>query len=303
MTEHALFVHNDLLGHVPNPGFCGPGYGNSFHTIDADGLRSNGETPVSGGSSILAVGDSFTYGDEVRDEETWPAQLQRLTGRRVFNGGVTGYGFDQTILRAEQLAPTHKPAVVVVSFIADDIRRTEASRMWWRDKPWFAIERGELVLKGVPVPNRKRLPIHIRRRLDQILVDWPPALQHLVGYHKAAHHLGFGLELAQRLIERLAKMQDGGDVRLVVMAQYPPHTWVYKQFEEEQRQIAGTLLDCATKCGLATLDTFRRLAVEPKPLDFYAATHMNARGNQAIASLLAARLPELTEQSTGAPAA
>ena len=175
--------------------------------------------------------------------------------------------------------------------------------MWWRDKPWFAIERGELVLKGVPVPNRKRLPIHIRRRLDQILVDWPPALQHLVGYHKAAHHLGFGLELAQRLIERLAKMQDGGDVRLVVMAQYPPHTWVYKQFEEEQRQITGTLLDCATKCGLATLDTFRRLAIEPKPLDFYAATHMNARGNQAIASLLAARLPELTEQSTGAPAA
>ena len=81
----------------------------------------------------MAVGDSLTYGDEVRDEEAWPAQLQRLTGRRVLNGGVTGYGFDQIVLRAEQLTNMHKPSVVVVGFIADDIRRTEMRRMWWRD--------------------------------------------------------------------------------------------------------------------------------------------------------------------------
>ena len=28
---------------------------------------------------ILAVGDSYTHGDEVGDGETWPAHLQRLT--------------------------------------------------------------------------------------------------------------------------------------------------------------------------------------------------------------------------------
>ena len=44
----------------------------------------------------MAVGDSFTFGDEVNDGQTWPAQLQQLTGRRVINGGVSGYGFDQT---------------------------------------------------------------------------------------------------------------------------------------------------------------------------------------------------------------
>ena len=37
------------------------------------------------GAPILAVGNSFTYGDEVNDGQTWPAQLQLLTGRRVLN--------------------------------------------------------------------------------------------------------------------------------------------------------------------------------------------------------------------------
>lgn len=171
MPDNVPFLHNDILGYVPNPGFCGPGFGDSFHTIDADGLRFSGERPASSDGSILTVGDSFTYGDEVRDEEAWPARLQSLTGRPVLNGGVSGYGLDQTILRAEQLTPVHGPSVIIVSFIADNILRTEMSRMWWRNKPWFTIEDDQLVLKGVPVPNRTRLPLHIRRRMDRVLVD------------------------------------------------------------------------------------------------------------------------------------
>jgi hypothetical protein len=40
------------------------------------------------------MGGSFTFGEDVSDLEAWSAQLQRLTGRRVLNGGVSGYGFD-----------------------------------------------------------------------------------------------------------------------------------------------------------------------------------------------------------------
>src|SRR5471032_2204184 len=131
MANNPHFIHDSLLGHVPNPGFSGSGFGASFHTIDADGLRFCGEVPVSSDGSILAVGDSFTYGDEVRDQESWPAQLQRITGRHVLNGGVTGYGFDQIVLRAEQLAAVHKPFIIIVSFIPEDIKRTEMRCMWW----------------------------------------------------------------------------------------------------------------------------------------------------------------------------
>lgn len=241
------------------------------------------------------MGDSYTYGDEVLDEEAWPAQLQRLSGRRVLNGGVTGYGFDQTVLRAEQLTGMHRPSVVIVSFIADDVRRTEMRRMWWRDKPWFAIENDELVLKGVPVPSRTRLPPKIRHRLDGVLVDFPPMLQHLLGYHSRVHRAGQGLAVAQRLTERLARLRAKHHIKMIMMAQYPPVVWGNRAVANQQRRMTKAILNCAATHGLATLDTFPRLATEPKPHHLYGATHMNARGNLMIASLLTAVMPALLE--------
>ena len=171
---------------IPSWGTCrAPATAAAGTTIEADGLRRTGEQVA--GAPILAVGDSFTYGDEVNDGQTWPAQLQLLTGRRVLNAGVSGYGFDQIVLRAEQLAARLKPSVIVVSFIADDIRRTEMRRLWSADKPYFVIDDGKLALRGVPVPPRadpgstltfwqwtlgySHLFDFILRRLD-LLHDW-----------------------------------------------------------------------------------------------------------------------------------
>ncbi len=153
MRRLSRYVYDDGLGYAPRPGHVEPGL-----TIDSDGLRPTGELPATASplSPILAVGDSFTFGDHVADNETWPAQLQSLIGRRVLNGGVSGYGFDQIVLRAERLTAIHRPSIIVVSFIADDIRRNEMRRLWRHDKPWFALEGGQLVPRGVPVAPARR---------------------------------------------------------------------------------------------------------------------------------------------------
>jgi len=298
MTDARQFIYDCLLGYVPNPGFRGHGFGGSFHTIDSDGLRSCGEIPTSSEASILTVGDSFTYGDEVLDEEAWPAQLQRLTGRRVLNGGVTGYGFDQTVLRTEQLAARYKPSLIVVGFIADDLRRTEMRRMWGRDKPWFAIENDQLVFKRASAPARIGLPLYIRRRIDHVLVDLSPRLQDMLRYNLRVHPPGRGLAIAKRLTEQLARLQEELNVKVIVMAQYPPVVWVNTTIADEQRHLTQSVLEHAADCGLAPLDTFQRLATEPKPLDFYGFSHMNARGNVMMATLLAATLPALLQRSS-----
>ncbi len=290
-------VHDDRLGYVPRAGYAAPGL-----TVDSDGLRPTGEQTA--GPPILAVGDSFTFGDEVNDGQTWPAQLQLLTGRRVLNGGVSGYGFDQIVLRAEQLAARYKPSAIVVSFIADDIRRTEMRRLWSADKPWFDLDKDQLTLRGVPVPPRadprttlsfwqktlgySYLFDFILRRLDQ-LHDW-------FGDHIRVHPEGTGERLACRLTDRLADLQRTSGARIVVVAQYDPVAWddpmVWDDpaFATEQRRMAKALLDCAAKNGLLTIDSFPALANTPNPPQLYTLWHMNEPGNRLIAALVAEKL-------------
>ncbi|MBM3650142.1 MAG: hypothetical protein FJX11_20380, partial [Alphaproteobacteria bacterium] len=60
MTYKLTYAHHDLLGYIPRPHHADAG----TH-IDADGQRLTGEAAEAAGPPILAVGDSFTFGDEV----------------------------------------------------------------------------------------------------------------------------------------------------------------------------------------------------------------------------------------------
>lgn len=295
MADDFCLIHDDLLGYAPKPGFRGAGASGWPVTIDAGGFRRSGGVAAAGiDGVILAVGDSYTFGEEVGDGDTWPAQLERLSGRRVLNGGVSGYGFDQVVLRAERLTERHHPSMVIVGFIADDIRRTEMRRLWGRNKPWFAIGRDELVLQGVPVPERKPLaPSWLRHRLQHILIELPPPLQQLFGYHVRKHPAGQGKGIVLRLVERLAGLEAALGCRVVLLAQYRPQVWVDRTFASEERRATREVLDRASSLWLATVDTYPRMAAEPAAASLYVNSHVNARGNAIIASLLSARLPEL----------
>ncbi|MGA0868116.1 MAG: hypothetical protein ACO3UM_04225, partial [Planctomycetota bacterium] len=61
------------LGYVPRPGAATDDsrWGTTV-SIDADGFRSNGQPRPARGRTIVAVGDSFTFGDQVHDHESWP---------------------------------------------------------------------------------------------------------------------------------------------------------------------------------------------------------------------------------------
>jgi lysophospholipase L1-like esterase len=280
-SDGGRYLHDARLGYVPR-----------------DGLRGNGAAPAGADAPILAVGDSFTYGDEVGDGETWPAELQRLTGRPVLNAGVSGYGFDQIVLRAEALAPVYRPGAIVVAFIADDIRRTEMRRLWSADKPWFDPVAEKLELRGVPVPPRAPaaetlsfwqrtlgysfLVDFVLRRLD-LLHDW-------YGDHLRVHPRGTGERIACRLTARLAELQKTGAAPVLVVAEYDPVVWDDPAFAAEQRRLTAGLLACAQKNGLATLDTWDALAATGEPRKLYVQWHMSGAGNALVAKAIAGAL-------------
>lgn len=67
---------------------------------DERGFRGPGvpATKPSGGARVLALGDSFTYGIGVQEDETYAARLQALDPRlQVINAGVQGYGTAQAL--------------------------------------------------------------------------------------------------------------------------------------------------------------------------------------------------------------
>ncbi len=286
MADKLSHVHDDVLGYVPSCHFC-----SASVRIDADGLRYAGEFTGSDGPSILAVGDSFVFGDEVGDLEAWPAQLQRLIGCRVLNGGVTGYGFDQIVLRTELLSARFKPSAIIVGFISDDLRRTEMRRLWAHDKPWFDVEDGRLVLRGVPVvPRRHLLPRQHRARIESAMIGVPSPIMSLLGYHARAHPAGKGAAIGKLLVDRLAALQEELRTPIFLLAQYERAIWAWPRLARGWRAEVSALLEHAAKAGLGVIDSFARIAAEPHPDALYGSQHMNALGNRVVAGLLAAIL-------------
>src|SRR5208282_834981 len=74
-------VKDDVLGGVPSP--------SARSGFDSWGFR-NRQVPET--VDIVAVGDSHTYGNTARMEDSWPYVLGLLTGRRVYNMAMGGYG-------------------------------------------------------------------------------------------------------------------------------------------------------------------------------------------------------------------
>ena len=96
------------------------------HTVTETYLadRSRRTPEVAGGRAILAVGDSFTLGAEVEDDESYPAQLSRLLGRKVINHGVGGYCPLQAVLKFRQRARDYPEVrTVVLGITREDIPR------------------------------------------------------------------------------------------------------------------------------------------------------------------------------------
>ncbi len=113
---------------------------------------------------VIIVGDSFAFGDEVDDSDTWPHLLQQLDERlNVINMGVTGYGIDQMYLTLSEATDEFAPQLTIAAFIGDDLNR---SLLDFRDykKPRFVLDKnGELKLTNTPIGS----PAEVYQELQQ----------------------------------------------------------------------------------------------------------------------------------------
>lgn len=152
-----LSTYHETIGYVPTPGFTSRistfGWDNKLVTIDAEGFRSSGvdNIEISDERLTLTIGDSFTFGDQVNDTETWPSCVEKRTNRKTLNAGVFGYGAAQAIRRASLILREKEVDTVILSvLINDDFHR---DRLVFRSGfPVPAVIQGENGLLYAEVP-------------------------------------------------------------------------------------------------------------------------------------------------------
>jgi hypothetical protein len=273
-------------------------------TILNEGIRSNGRGESWDGTDnpILAVGDSYTFGDKVSDSETWPAQLEKLSGRRVINGGVDGYGVDQIFLRARRFLSRYGFSAVIFSFIPGDIRRSQMSMMFATAKPYFDVKDGQLTLENVPVP-----PTFLPEQEGELLIALEHSrLAHTVmkrlfpewwlraPFERQAQDRENGIKVACGVLHELEGLTKLRGSELIVLAQ--------RTEVETPSEAAATkgVLSCVTDPATRVLDLQPALS-ELKAEDpsryhrLYIPNdgHMTAEGNQFVAREI---LPVLGER-------
>lgn len=128
---------------------CVNGYGARLHKVK--------ENP--GKSRVLFLGDSFTFGMGMADNETFPAALQSLKNFNTMNLGASGTGinsiYDRFTERAQPL-PKEKFAFAVYTFIPNHFSRAIGADgfTFTNALPHFTLSEGELKFQGTFFESR-----------------------------------------------------------------------------------------------------------------------------------------------------
>jgi hypothetical protein len=154
-------VYDSLLGWAVQPGvkYAGATGGVVVHSTPR-GVRGTADVPydrVAGRRRILVFGDSYTFGDELSDQDTWAAALGRLlTDADVVNLGVHGFGHDQMLEYLKTEGVKYRPDVVMIGYVWFDQYRNLYDFTNYA-KPRFELRGGRLELTNVPVPRPEQV--------------------------------------------------------------------------------------------------------------------------------------------------
>jgi hypothetical protein len=116
------------------------------YTIDEFGFR---EMPVIPGArdTVYFFGCSFTFGEGVNDADAFPYRYSLLSGRRVRDFGVHGYGPHQMLRALETDRPkilgiSDHPALVIYVALSTHVYRAAGKTTWDVHGPLYEIRNG-----------------------------------------------------------------------------------------------------------------------------------------------------------------
>ena len=120
-----------------------------------------GERPklerLPGDAVVLAFGDSLTFGTGAAEDESYPAQLEKLIDRRVVRAGVPGEVSAQALARLPAALDEHAPRLLLLCIGGNDfLRRLGNQQAEHNVREMVKLARGRgvaVLLIGTPEPG------------------------------------------------------------------------------------------------------------------------------------------------------
>jgi acyl-CoA thioesterase I len=113
--------------------------------------------PLAGSDTVLAFGDSLTFGTGARASTSYPAQLASLIGRSVVSSGVPGEVSNDGLVRLPAVLEEHGPRLVILCHGGNDLlRKMDLAQTERNLRHMVAVIRAtgaQVLMLGVPKPS------------------------------------------------------------------------------------------------------------------------------------------------------
>lgn len=152
-------------------------------------------------AQIAVLGDSFTVGWGLGDEDTWPVRLQKLLRQKgrdvdVYNLGKPGTDTLEQVEIARTYVPLLKPSIVILAVVQGD----DVAGIMERSTVAAATQTGLVArLKGAAeaaFPNLLMKTFRLLRGTQDATAKWPQLSAEMI----AAHHLKLDPEMSREAL-------------------------------------------------------------------------------------------------------
>jgi len=305
ISERNLFCRFDRdLGWAPLENITVPETAYLVHQ-NQFGLRGPDDMQLkktSGRKRVLVLGDSYVWGVGASQENLFTAPEAHGANDELINCGVSGYGTDQEylfyLLKAEKFDVDQ---VVLVFTPYNDVANNLASKQYSYLKPYFTLNKGELVLHNDHVRNNRVR--NFIRRVDRECRVWNLVCDGLQGLGNtllpkkkqkdAEPHVvesdadRAGIELTLALMKKLKEAVAAHGAEFYVV--FIPHKRRVEKHLPENHPFASLIAAGLTEMGVRYREPypeFLRSAIAGAELFNPRDNHFNAAGHALFAKFV-----------------